>query len=585
MSKDWFEMKDLRRRKLDTAVWITLRSRQHFETSGKWGFAGHRDDLLLTGSVAVPVEARERAERLDWVTVSRPNGHLSCVDDGVYIPGDEHDLGDDLPRGLYLALEQDLSGDEAAEWHLHQDLVMALGLKREGDSWVCPGEGYVEVARLRRNGSEEAVSIEVRAEHLRDYLQARQMALFVSSYRRRVTCLDERPGIQWDAGGLRERTDDSRWEGRVYEIYEGGSPVGASTTVFHITRTNVDQAEDVPRLDSNSADSFKTESWTVPSGPGKRLFVVEGELWRDEWVEPAPASPRVRGDETLPVVTFITDATGTSENRVTLVKGGRWLWFRPNVVRDVLARRGGGLEWYSRDTGGIWSVAKESVVFGVNKVGLLNVYSKDIAMMPDWQQRIWAGHNIPPEGGVSEELLVSQGVGKPADSTAPEDALVAAFLDLRGQFSEFFKVDLVPQVKKIEEILARCHRFRAVDQLGLLELAKDLARVTADAFDATALNRLASTPKNEQRGSLKALELLLAKAIGQEPAHVMLGPLVGIYELRHADAHLPSSDIQPALDLAGVSSDLPFVIRGTQILANCGASLSAIAEAVRRRTS
>lgn len=585
MNQDWFEMTDVRRRRLDHAVWIPLRASQHVETLGKWGVAGHRDELLLTGSVAVPVDAREGAERLDWATVSRPNGHRPYVEDGVYVPGDEHDLGADLPRGLYLALEQDLAGEEAAEWHLHQDLVMALGLKRESDSWVCPGEGYVEVARLRRNSSGEAVLIEVRSEHLRDYLQARQMALFVSSYRRRVMCVGERTGIDWDEGGIRERTDDSRWEGRVSEIYEGGSPVGASTAVLHVTRTNVDAAEDVPRLDSNSSDSIKSESWTVTGGPGKRIFVVEGELWRSEWVEPGPASPRVRGDQTPPVVTFITDAAGTLENRVTLVNGVRWLWFRPSVVGDVSSRRGGGLEWYSRDTGGVWSVAKEEVVFGVNRIGLLNVYAKDIGMLPDWQQRIWAGQNVPPEGGVSEELLTSQGRGELVDTVSPEDGLVTALGELRGAFSERFKAELIPHATKITEILSRCHRFRAVDIRGLLELAKDVARVTADAFDGTALNRLASTPKGARLGSLKALETLVSGTIGADPARDLFGPLFGVLDLRHADAHLPSDDLQPALMLAGIDREQPCVLQGARLLEKCAETLGAIAVAIENPAS
>jgi len=33
---------------------------------------------------------------------------------------------------------------------------------------------------------------------------------------------------------------------------------------------------------------------------------------------------------------------------------------------------------------------------------------KDIAYLPEWQQRIWSAFNVSPEGGVSDELLASQ---------------------------------------------------------------------------------------------------------------------------------------------------------------------------------
>jgi hypothetical protein len=60
------------------------------------------------------------------------------------------------------------------------------------------------------------------------------------------------------------------------------------------------------------------------------------------------------------------------------------------------------------------------VHFGINSRGLVNVYAKDIALLPDWQQKIWAGYNIGPDGKVSEELLASQAEAQPADTQAPE---------------------------------------------------------------------------------------------------------------------------------------------------------------------
>jgi hypothetical protein len=41
-------------------------------------------------------------------------------------------------------------------------------------------------------------------------------------------------------------------------------------------------------------------------------------------------------------------------------------------------------------------------------LGLITVYAKDLAYLPEWQQQIWAGFNISPEGGISKELYASQ---------------------------------------------------------------------------------------------------------------------------------------------------------------------------------
>ena len=56
----------------------------------------------------------------------------------------------------------------------------------------------------------------------------------------------------------------------------------------------------------------------------------------------------------------------------------------------------------------------------------------------------------------------------------------------------------------------------------------------------------------------------------------MVGPLVGLYELRHADAHLPSSDLDGAFALAGVDRSSPWVFQGLQLLDACVSSLDEI---------
>jgi hypothetical protein len=39
---------------------------------------------------------------------------------------------------------------------------------------------------------------------------------------------------------------------------------------------------------------------------------------------------------------------------------------------------------------------------------LVTVYAYDIAKLPLWQQRVWSGFNVTPEGAVSSELLAAQ---------------------------------------------------------------------------------------------------------------------------------------------------------------------------------
>ena len=243
------------------------------------------------------------------------------------------------------------------------------------------------VVRLHQSESNNPYLIEIRAEHLKDYLCARGMALYATSYWKREEIVIDAAHVSWPEGRVNENEGGDRWEGRVIPIHEGGHPFGMKTKVFHVARTDVDPLEDVPTFGHAAGDAVESQSWTK-THDGRKLFMIQGELWRNEWVEPGALSPRVRDDELPPSVFFITDAEGKRESKTTLADESRWLWFRPDVVMALAHRRGGGLRWYSRDTGGVRCSPDYDVHFGINSVGLVTVYAKDIALLPDWQQRV-----------------------------------------------------------------------------------------------------------------------------------------------------------------------------------------------------
>jgi hypothetical protein len=245
-------------------------------------------------------------------------------------------------------------------------------------------------------------------------------------------------------------------------------------------------------------------------------------------------------------------------------------------------RRGGGVTWYTRDTGGVRCSPDYAVHFGVNDLGLVNVYAKDIALLPEWQQRIWAGFNVGPEGGVSGELLDSQVKAEPADTQAPERYLPQGIALLNRLASEKFGVRILREHKDSEALIARTHRFRSVDLPSLCSLAKDLARLTADSLDVAALQTIVKPPKGTRWGSLKTLENVVAQKVGPAAARKLLGPLFGVFELRTADAHLPSNDLEGSLRLAGINRALPYVHQGRQLSSECVSALYEVADVVKQ---
>jgi hypothetical protein len=266
-------------------------------------------------------------------------------------------------------------------------------------------------------------------------------------------------------------------------------------------------------------------------------------------------------------------------------KDPRWLWFDPQLILSLTRRRGGGLTWYTQETGGVSCSPGYSVHFGVNKPGLITVFAGDIAELPVWQQRIWAGFNTAPEGGVSGELLSAKMAARPAKTIAPEAVLPKVLRALDHTFNRRIGVPLFRRHPSTEQLIATAHRFRAVETGGFLALAKDLVRITADRIDAAAIQRMVPPPAKEKWGSLKSLEKCLGTILLEDEARDLTAPLFGAYDLRVGDAQLPSSDLHEAYHHVGVDPSSPPLQQGFRLLAAVVSSLVEIDRVLRSTAS
>ena len=575
-------MSDIRRKNFSKSVWIPLRAVRHNERSGKYGYEGYREEFFGSGCIAVPTDKKKFTEKLDWMDVGISHQHSGYYEDGIYTPADVYkDYKSEL-EGIHLVLDQRSNSEHPNVWHLHQDVVVTLGLQREGNTWVCPDDGYIEVARLEKEKDGKPVLLEIKAQYLKDYLCARNVGLYITSFFSRDTIVSDSSFITWKGGCSNDSTDLDRWEGRVIEIHEGGNPYGEKMAIFHIARTDVDETDDVPDISGIPTDENTKSESCEKKFEGKKLYRVLGELWRNEWIEPGKLSPKVKGDKVQASVFFTLDAEGGKVNGKDLVKSGKWLWFKPDVVMALSHRRGGSLDFYTKNTGSIACSIGYGVRFGLNELGFVNVYAKDIGLLPEWQQQIWVGYNITPEGGVSSELLASQVKAEPAKTQAPESFISKGIQLVNGVSLEKLGIQLFRQHEFIPELLTKVHRFRAIDEASLFALAKDVARLTADSLDAEGMQKIVSPPKKTKWGSLKSLENLLAEKVANDVARSLTAALVGAYELRHADAHLPSSKIDDAFKLMNVDRNIPFVFQGYQILRSCVSSIFGVADVLKR---
>src|ERR1017187_3596194 len=231
MDQGWVEMKDIRRRRLNSAVWIPLRAAQK-QSVGELGTLGYQEEFFGAGSIAVPLDKKTSAETLGWSELGLMHGHIGGMEGGRYVPADVYDGYELNLNAVALALVQEGNAEDVAQWHLHQDFAITLKLKREGDAWLATEEGYIEVAHLKRDAESRPVLLEVRAEHLKDYLCAREMALYISSYRNREEVVRDASHLNWVGDPVREVSAGDRWEGWRIETIEGGRPFGSSTRVM-----------------------------------------------------------------------------------------------------------------------------------------------------------------------------------------------------------------------------------------------------------------------------------------------------------------------------------------------------------------
>jgi len=572
MDQDWILQKKETRRTFSKSTWVPLRASVENE-NGNVKNIGYSNEFFGCGSVAFSPENREIAEKLSWgdIGLSRTIAPYA-YEDGFYSTIYEYQYNDKEPIGVHLVLELPLPVVGGRQWILNPDLVAALRLIKEGDNWVRPEENFVVVAReiLDENGEQRL--IEIKREYLLDYLAARNLALRLSYYRQRVENVasletSDYAGIE----GHQEERDGGRYELLVRDIND---VFGGSWAMFRTWRTDVDEEDDAPVMGPETNENTDYESSQGQKG-GYKGVRVEGEFWRDEWIDHQGTSTRVRGDadNNLPQFIVETDGTRLPSAELNSEDIGRWLWFRTSIINELLELRGFSLGWYTAETGGIKSTSGYSIHFGINSSDLITIYAYDIARLPAWEQHIWAAHNVVPDGKVSSELLESQVKAQPASTHAVEDLFFEVMAMLENGFRDTLGVPLFTHDINRSEVLKHISRFASKDQASLLRLAKELVRVFSDRLDVRELRKLSTHSNKDKLGSNKLLEDVLAQKVGPEKARKIFGPIAGAYDMRVGDAHPTSSKIGDALKLAGIDDSSSYLRQGEQLISNFGQSI------------
>jgi hypothetical protein len=227
---DWLKLKDVERRRLGNHTWIPLQTSRVHLLEKTYGFEGYRKDMELINAVIVFKTHREECSSLGWQDLNPRGFDRAWADDERFHPPGAFYGGNDMAIGLYPILRQGFDTGEPWEWHLSQELEFSLGLLRRRDVWVRPEEDYIEVVKLKRDADGRPETIEIRAEHLRDYLCARKASILLTGFRYRDAIERTLDSITWTSDQQRE-FDGGEWRGIKRPILEGGMQVGSQIAV------------------------------------------------------------------------------------------------------------------------------------------------------------------------------------------------------------------------------------------------------------------------------------------------------------------------------------------------------------------
>lgn len=573
MDEEWILQKKETRRAFSNATWVPLRASATDE-KGDVREIGFVSNVFACGSVAFPPEHRELVdERLSWSDIGI--GHdvtPYAYKDGYYSSIDQYQYNDKEPIGFNLIFEHPQPVVGGRLWILNPDLVVALRLIKEGTNWVRPEENFVVVAReiLDEKGMHRL--IEIKREFLLDYLAARNLSLRLSYYRQRVENVHLLEGGAYaNLNDQQEQRDGGRFELRIRSLND---VFGGSWAMFRAWRTDVDEDEDAPVMGPDCDGNTGHESSHGHRG-GYEGVRVEGEFWRDEWIDHQSQSMRVRGDADTNLPQFIveTDGARMPSSKLDDEEIGRWLWFRSSVVTELLNNRGFSLEWYTAETGGIRSTSGYKTHFGINSSDLITVYAYDVARLASWEQHIWAAHNVVPEGKVSSELLVAQVKSQPASTDAVEVMLFRSMRILEARFQEEYGISLFTHDIDDDAAMQQISRFTSKDQASLLRLAKELVRVFSDRLNVRDILKHSGYAEKEKLGSNKLLQYVLAKKVGAEKARQIFAEIAGAYDMRVSDAHPTGSKVADSIKLAGIDQSRSHLRQGEQLIHNFGRSV------------
>ena len=199
--------------------------------------------------------------------------------------------------------------------------------------------------------------------------------------------------------------------------------------------------------------------------------------------------------------------------------------------------------------------AIESIDVGINSVGLVNAFARDLAKQSQAEQQYWSSFSCLPSGEICEELFQTRMQQNPPRPSGTVDLVSAAIKALNSSYTSRFGEQVHAAVYPDRKVLARLGVGPLEENWEeLAELAKDLYAWVVEGLRISSLRKpLASSYENDWK-QIKLIETLASVALGCAEADVEAigGPLRGLNTLRVKHAHSLNTMQLPHFDLKGL---------------------------------
>lgn len=565
----WISMQSPRKLSYATKEWIPVYGMRFKKKDGKYPTIGFSEDFEHVETGIVINKHKAFANDMSWSDWDQDSVTPYISDDKSYqktgnLYNKRHKIiGERIVMGQYIDAEY------KNQIYINQDFILAYKLVKRGDGWICPKDGDRLVIRSEKFEDRSLQFVEIRSEYLKDYLSARDASLRLYFYRERQAVVENKPSYIEAEEVVISDGPHNRCTVTCHKVTPSRDLPNGNGGEVKLWRNDLNEVDTITDYNQYDDDGRCHSSRTFINTEIADQYHLYGRLWRGEWISGNKHS-RLNGysepDDDLKVQ---ADNSGEKVQLSSLryEEVNKYLWFKPEVVRNLTSRRGGRIAWDTNETGYIYAAYDSSVHFGLNSQGLISVYAYDIAKLPYWQREIWVGHNCPPNDGVSKELLKIQIECAPVRSSAPEKVISLVINHFDSLFRKQYSLPVLQGSNEAESLVKLIDRFRVNDDGSLESLAKNLVKFTLERISKRSLRQSIGEPKLDC-GSIGLLERLLAKNHGVKDCQRLVNPLRDLNRLQQLDSHLRSenTNIEGLYQSLGIDRTKPYVWQGAQLI-------------------